>query len=75
MSYTPQQNGVAERHNRTLLDMVRSMLSHSSLGSIFCGEAIVTAMFLLNLLPTKIHNRTPHDLWTRRKPNLQNLKV
>ena len=51
------------------------MLSHSSLGSVFWGEAIVTAMFLLNLVPTKIHSRTPHELWTGRKPNLQNLKV
>ena len=75
MSYTPQQNGVAERCNTTLLDMVRSMLNHSSLGSIFWGEAIVIAMFLLNLVPTKIHNRTPHELWIGRKPNLQNLKV
>ena len=75
MSYTPQQNGIAKTRNRTLLDMVRSMLSHSSLGSTFWGEAIITAMFLLNLVPTKIHSRTPHELWIGRKPNLQNLKV
>ena len=75
MSYTPQQNGIAERRDKTLLDIVRSMLSHSSLGSIFWGETIVIALYLLNLVPTKIHNRIPHELWTGRKLNLQNLKV
>ena len=75
MSYTPQQNGIAKIRNKTLLDIVRSMLNHSSLGSIFWGETIVTAMYLLNLVPTKIHNRTPHELWIGRKLNLQNLKV
>ena len=75
MSYTPQQNGIAKIRNKTLLDIVRSMLNHSSLGSIFWGETIVTAMYLLNLVPTKIHSRTPHELWIGRKPNLQNLKV
>jgi hypothetical protein len=51
------------------------MLSHSSLGSEYLGEVIVIAMFLLNPVPTKIHNRTPHELWTGRKPNLLALKV
>ena len=72
MSYTPQQNGVAECHNRTLLDMVRSMLNHFSLGWEFWGEAIVIAMYLLNLVPTKIIDKTPHELWTGRKPILDN---
>ena len=45
---SPQQNGVAERRNRTLLDMVRSMLSYSTLPISFWGYALSTAMYLLN---------------------------
>ena len=51
------------------------MLSHSSLGSNFWGEAISTAQYLLNLVPTKTYNKTPHELWTGRTPNLDNLRV
>ena len=56
---TPQQNGVAERRNRTLQDMVRSMLSYSSLPISFWGYAIETAMYLLNLVPSKTVPKTP----------------
>ena len=44
----PQQNGVAERLNRTLLDMVHSMLSDSNLAQIFCAEALSTAVYIRN---------------------------
>ena len=47
---TPQQNGVAERRNKTLLDMVRLMLSYSSLPISFWGFALETATYLLNLI-------------------------
>ena len=43
---TPQQNGVPERRNRTLLDMVRSMLSYSSLSVLFWGYALETTMYI-----------------------------
>ena len=55
---TPQQNGVAERRNRTLLDMVRSMLSYSSLPISFWGYALDTATYLLNLMWTLPDPRT-----------------
>ena len=50
---TPQQNGVAERRNRTLLDMVRSMMAHASLPISFWGDALLTATYILNRVPTK----------------------
>ncbi|KAJ9558488.1 hypothetical protein OSB04_013102 [Centaurea solstitialis] len=51
--YTPQMNGVSERRNRTLLDMVRTMMCHSSLPVSFWGHALETAAHILNRAPTK----------------------
>ncbi|KAJ9541549.1 hypothetical protein OSB04_028055 [Centaurea solstitialis] len=50
--YTPQMNGVSERRNRTLLDMVRSMMCHSTLPMSFWGHALETAAHILNRAPT-----------------------
>ena len=72
---TPQQNGVAERRNRTLLDMVRSMLSYSSLPISFWGYALQTACYLLNNVPSKSVPKTPHELWTGRKTSLNHIRI
>jgi hypothetical protein len=66
----PQQNGVAERRNRTLMDMVRSMLSYSNLPLGLWMEALKTAMHILNKVPNKSVARTPYELCTGRKPTL-----
>ena len=58
----PQQNGVAERRNRTLLDMVRSMMSYGSLPSNFWGYALETTQYILNLVPSKAVPTTPKEL-------------
>ena len=50
---TPQHNGVSERHNRTLLDMVRPMMSLTDLPLLFWGYALETATFTLNRAPSK----------------------
>lgn len=52
-AYTPQQNGVAERKNRTILDMARSMVKAKHLPRTFWAEAILCAVYLLNRCPTK----------------------
>ncbi|RVW82191.1 Retrovirus-related Pol polyprotein from transposon TNT 1-94 [Vitis vinifera] len=65
---TPQQNGVAERRNRTLLDMMRSMMSYSSLPTSFWGYALQTAVYILNIVPSKSIPNTPLELWNGRKP-------
>ena len=59
---TPQQNGVVERRNKTLLDMVRSMMSYSTLPISFWGYALNTAMYLLNLVPSKSVPKIPAEL-------------
>ena len=59
----PQHNGVSERRNRTLLDMVRSMMSLTDLPLSFCGYALETAAFTLNRAPSKSVEMTPYELW------------
>ncbi|KAJ9557299.1 hypothetical protein OSB04_011913 [Centaurea solstitialis] len=60
--YTPQMNGVSERRNRTLLDMVRTMMCHSTLPMSFWGHALETAAHILNRAPTKSVEKTPYEL-------------
>ncbi|RVW88179.1 Copia protein [Vitis vinifera] len=64
MPGTPQQNGVVERRNRTLMEMVRSMMSYSSVPISLWGEALKTAMYILNRVPSKVVPKTPFELWT-----------
>ncbi|KAK8705009.1 hypothetical protein V6N13_048620 [Hibiscus sabdariffa] len=72
---TPQWNGVSERRNRTLLDMVRSMMSHTDLPTFFWGYALETAAFTLNRVPSKSVQKTPHEMWTGRRPNMSFMKI
>ena len=72
---TPQLNGVAERRNRTLLDMVRSMMSRASLPISFWGYALETAACVLNLIPTKKVSETPSKIWNGKVISLSYLKV
>jgi len=72
--YTPQQNGVAERRNRTLLDMVRSMMAQANLPISFSGDALLTATYILNRVPSKSVSTTPYELWNGRKSHLDHLR-
>ncbi|KAK8715892.1 hypothetical protein V6N13_043217 [Hibiscus sabdariffa] len=72
---TPQWNGVSERRNRTLLDMVQSMMSHTDLPTSFWGYALETAAFTLNRVPSKSVQKTPHEMWTGRRPNMSFMRV
>ena len=62
MSGTPQQNGIVDRRNHTLLDMVRCMLVCSSLLELLRGEALKTATYILNQVPSKLVSKTPYEL-------------
>ena len=75
ISSTPQQNGVVERHNCTLIDMVRNMLSYSSLPLSLWMHALKTIMYLLNRSPSKAVSKTPFELWMERKLDLKHLHV
>ena len=72
---TPQWNGVSELRNRTLLDMVRSMISQVDLSISFWGYALETAAFILNRVPTKSVDKTPYELWAGKRPELSFLKA
>ncbi|GJU08943.1 putative ribonuclease H-like domain-containing protein [Tanacetum coccineum] len=61
---TPQQNGVAERRNRTLIEAARTMLADSKLPTTFWAKAVSTACYVQNrVLVVKPHNKTPYELF------------
>ncbi|GJV39568.1 retrotransposon protein, putative, ty1-copia subclass [Tanacetum coccineum] len=72
--YTPQHNGVSKRGNRTLLDMVRSMMYLTTLPLSFWDYALESATRILNMVPTKKVDKTPYELWYGKVPNLSYLK-
>ena len=72
---TPHRYGVSERRNRTLFDMVRSMMSLISLPLSFWGYALETVAFTLNRAPSKSVETTPYELWFGKKPKLLFIKV
>ncbi|GJU98087.1 RNA-directed DNA polymerase, eukaryota [Tanacetum coccineum] len=73
--YTPQHNGVPERRNQTLLDMVQFMMNMTTLPKSFWGYALEYAARILNMVPTKKVERTPYEIWHGKAPNLSYLKV
>jgi transposase InsO family protein len=73
--YTPQHNGVSERRNRTLLEMVRSMMNLTTLPLSFWDFALETAVRVLNMVPTKKVEKTPYQLWHGEVPVLSYLRV
>ena len=72
---TPQQNGVAERRNQTLLDIIRSMTSLSTLPLSFWGYALETTTYILNMVPSKSVLKTPMEMWTSRKLILSHIRI
>jgi len=75
MPGSPNQNGVAERKNRTFMDMVRSMLSNSKLSHSLWNEALKTTVYIRNRVPTKAVLKTPFELLKGWKPSLKHLRV
>ena len=72
---TPELNGVAERLNRTLVEMTRAMLLDAKLSHEFWAEAVSTAAYLRNRCPTTAVQTTPHEAWHGHKPSVKHLKV
>lgn len=74
--YSPQQNGVVERRNRTILEMTRSMLKHMSVPNYMWGEAVRHATYLINRAATRtLKAKTPYEVFKGRKPNISHLRV
>lgn len=73
--YTPEQNGVAERMNRTVVERMRCMLFDSGLDGKYWAEAAVTATYLINRIPCRTNERCPEEIWSNKKPSLRHLRV
>jgi hypothetical protein len=74
--YTPQQNGVAERKNRTLKEMANCMIQSKGLSLKYRAEAIKCENYIINRTPTKaLKNTTPKEAWTKIKPDASHLCV
>lgn len=74
--YSPQQNGIAERTNRSIIEKARSMLAGSSLSKAYWQDAVDTAVYLKNRSPhVALKTHTPFEKWTGNKPNISNLRV
>ena len=71
---SPDQNGVAARRNRTLMDMVRSMRSNKKLPQYLWSEDLKTAVYILNRVPTKAVLKTPFELFKGWKPSLRHIR-
>nr|GFA04929.1 hypothetical protein [Tanacetum cinerariifolium] len=73
---TPQQNGVVERRNRTLVEATRTMLTFANLPVFLWSEAIATACFTQNhSIIHKRFDKTPYELMNKRKPNIKFFRV
>ena len=74
-SYSPQSNGIAERKNRTLIDLVNAMLDTTSLSKAWWREAVLTSSHVLDRVPNKNKEKTPYEDWVGRKLSLSYLRT
>ncbi|KAM1746060.1 hypothetical protein ACFX11_012725 [Malus domestica] len=76
LAFTPQQNGVVERKNRTVVEMAKSMLHDKGMPYYMWAEAVHTAVYILNRCPTRsLDNITPFEAYSGRKPGIAHLKI
>lgn len=74
--YTPEQNGLAERMNRTIVEKARCMLFDANLQKDFWAEAVNTAVYVVNRCPAKgLNGKTPEEVWSGKIPDLGHMKV
>ncbi|CAJ2647282.1 unnamed protein product [Trifolium pratense] len=75
-AYTPQQNGVSERKNRTIMNMVRCMLNDKKVPKKFWPESVKWAVYVLNRSPTlSVKDVTPEEAWSSMKPSVKHFKI
>ena len=74
--YTPEQNGAAERDNRTIMEAVQGMLLASNIEIQFWIEAVHIIVYTLNRIATHtMEGRTPFELWYREKPSIAHMRI
>jgi transposase InsO family protein len=70
-SYSPQQNGVAERKHRHIVEIARAMLNEKNLSNYFWAKTVATAIYIMNRTPiVAIHGMTPEEKFTGKKPDV-----
>nr|KYP62895.1 Retrovirus-related Pol polyprotein from transposon TNT 1-94 [Cajanus cajan] len=75
-AYMPQQNGVVKRKNRTVMNMVRCMLSEKKVPKIFWPKAVNWTTYVLNRSPTlAVKNVTPEEAWSGSKPSVEHFRI
>ncbi|KZV45544.1 hypothetical protein F511_36917 [Dorcoceras hygrometricum] len=73
---TPQQNGLAERRNRTLKEAARSMIAYSGISQKFWAEAVNTVCYTQNRsMINRMHDKTPYEIWNGKKPDISYFRV
>lgn len=75
MPNSPEQNGLAKRKNRDLMEAVRAMLIDAKLPNTYWGEAVMTATYLQYRLLAKTRSQTPYELWFGEKLNVSHLRI
>ncbi|CAL9021568.1 unnamed protein product [Prunus brigantina] len=76
VAHSPQQNGVAERKNRSIVEMAKCMMFEKKMPLEFWAEAVNTAVYVLNRCPTKaLEKKTPFEAYSGRKPGIKHLRV
>ena len=73
--YTPEQNGAAERLNRTLMERVRAMLEDSGLPKSYWAEAVCSAAYIRNRSPAAGRAKTPWELFFGKTPDVSNMRT
>ena len=74
--YSPQQNGMVEWQNQTVVGMARSMMKAKGMPARFWGETVTTMVFILNCGPTKaLNGKTPFEAWYGCKPSVSFLRT
>lgn len=75
IAYNPQQNGVAERYNRTILERTRCMLIDSDLPEKFWTEVVNTAVYFINRIPKGTEKESDFEKWNGTQPTILNLRI
>ena len=74
--YTPQQNDVAERKNRTIMNMARSMMKEKHLSNEYWGDDVTCSVYILNRIPMKsVKDRVPQQAWSGKCSSISHLRI
>ena len=74
--YNPQQNGIAERKNRTIMEVARAMIHDQDLPMYLWAEAAITTVYVQNRTPHRVLEiKTPEEVFSGKKPEVSHLRI